>query len=318
MPLLTVMSVIVSFAILTTLPAPAPCLRSPSSSGQPAGAPATVPVRLAVARGFAIPESARFDPERDAYFVSNVNAHATRADNNGFISILSPDGEVIEPRFVAGGERGVTLHAPKGMAIRGRELWVTDVTVLRRFDRVTGAAGAPIDLGPHGAVFLNDITTAPDGTFYVSDTSFVFAADGAVTRGGTDRVYRIDLSGAVSVAVADPRLAGPNGVFWDTRGNRLLVASLAGKNIFAWTATGGLVLAASGPGGYDGVDALADGTVVVSSQDLPGVLVLDGTSLRPIITGVTDTGDLGVDTKRRRIAIPRLEAHVVELWQLPQ
>jgi sugar lactone lactonase YvrE len=279
---------------------------------------AAAPTRLAVVGGFAIPESARFDVERDRYYVSNVNEHATRADNNGFISMLSSDGRVLDRRFVAGGQRGVTLHAPKGMAIRGRQLWVTDVTVVRRFDRVTGEPGPVVDLAPHGAVFLNDIASAPDGGFYVSDTSFVFGADGKATRGGTDRVYRIDAAGAVSIAVADRRLDGPNGVFWDARANRLLVASIAGKHLFSWTVANGLEIVATGPGGYDGIDALSDGTIVVSSQDLPGVLALDGTSLRPLITGVSDTGDIGVDQTRRRIAIPRLDAHVVELWQLPR
>jgi sugar lactone lactonase YvrE len=281
----------------------------------PQPAPAA-PRRLATIDGFATPESVRYDPERDRYLVSNVNAHATRADNNGFISWLAADGTVVDRRFIAGGQRGVTLHAPKGMVLRGAQLWVTDVTAVRSFDRSTGAPGPMVDLGTHGAVFLNDITAAPDGALLVSDTSFIFADDGKVTRGGTDRIYRIDRSGGVTVAVADARLEGPNGVFWDVRGDRLLIASIAGRHVHSWTAADGLALVATGPGGYDGIESLADGTIVVSSQDLPGVLWLDGSTLRPLITGVGDTGDIGVDPGRHRIAIPRLGAHVVELWQL--
>lgn len=277
---------------------------------------APAPTRLAVVSGFEIPESAHFDADRDRYYVSNVNGHATRLDNNGFISLLSSDGRVLERRFIAGGRGGVTLHAPKGMAIRGRELWVADVTVVRRFDRITGEPGPVVDLAPHGAIFLNDIASAPDGGFYVSDTSFVFGADGTVARGGTDRVYRIDPAGAVTSAVADPRLDGPNGVFWDTRADRLLIASIGGRHLFGWTAATGLEIVATGPGGYDGIDALADGTILVSSQNLPGIVALDGTSLHPLIAGVSDTGDIGIDRARRRIAIPRLDANVVELWQL--
>ena len=100
--------------------------------------------------------------------------------------------------------------------------------------------------------------------------------------------------------------------------SRLLIASMAGQHLIDWTAATGLDVVATGPGGYDGIEALADGTIVVSSQDLPGVLALDGRSLRPLITPVSDTGDIGVDQKRQRIAIPRLDAHVVELWQLPR
>jgi sugar lactone lactonase YvrE len=285
-------------------------------SMHPAAQPAA-PTRVAVVEGFAIPESARYDPMRDQYFVSNVNAHATAADNNGFIALVGPDGQVIDRRFIAGGQSGVTLHGPKGMALVGEDLWVTDVTTLRRFNRRTGRPGAAIDLGPHGALFLNDVTAAPDGTLYVSDTSLVFPPTGNPTRGRTDRVYRVTPAGVVSVAVADARLEGPNGVFWDGRANHLLIASIMGKNIYRWTEAGGLQLQAAGPGGYDGVERLDDTTILVSSQDLPGLMTLTASGLTALIPGVSDVADIGVDTRRRRVAIPRLDRNVVEIWQLP-
>lgn len=275
------------------------------------------PVRLASLDGFAIPESARFDPELDRYYVSNVNAHATAADDNGYISTVGPDGTLLERRFVAGGQPGVTLHGPKGMAIVGGDLWVTDVTVLRRFDRRTGRPGRAVDLGPHGAVFLNDLTATPDGTLYVSDTSLVFPPTGNPTRGQTDRVYRVSPAGEVAIAVADARLEGPNGVFWDARANHLLIASIMGKHVYRWTASAGLHVLASGPGGYDGVERLDDRTLLVSSQDLPGLMTLIDGTLAPLVPGVSDVADIGVDTKRRRVAIPRLDPGIVELWQLP-
>jgi len=54
---------------------------------------------------------------------------------------------------------------------------------------------------------------------------------------------------------------------------------------------------------------------IVSFATLPALPALAPSLRSP---SSADTGDLGVDTTRRRIAIPRLEAHVVELWQLPQ
>jgi sugar lactone lactonase YvrE len=279
-------------------------------------AQSAAPTRVATVDGFQIPESARYDPARDQYFVSNVNAHATAADNNGFIALVGPDGQVVDRRFIAGGKNGVTLHGPKGMALVGDDLWVTDVTTLRRFNRQTGRAGAAIDLAPHGALFLNDVTAAPDGTLYVSDTSLVFAATGNPTRGKTDRVYRVTPAGAVSVAVADARLEGPNGVFWDARANHLLIASIMGKNIYRWSDGGGLQVQAAGPGGYDGVERLDDATILVSSQDLPGLMTLTASGLTALIPGVSDVADIGVDTRRRRVAIPRLDPNVVEIWQL--
>jgi sugar lactone lactonase YvrE len=297
-------NVLLAFIAVTAL--------SLQSAAQPAA-----PTRVATVEGFSIPESARYDPTRDQYFVSNVNAHATAADDNGFIALVSPDGQVVDRRFIAGGQKGVTLHGPKGMALVGDDLWVTDVTVLRRFNRRTGQPGAAVDLAPHGALFLNDVTAAPDGTLFVSDTSLVFPSTGNPTRGNTDRVYRVTPAGAVSIAVADARLDGPNGVFWDARANHLLIASIMGKNIYRWSDGGGLQLQAAGPGGYDGVERLDDATILVSSQDLPGLMTLTASGLSPLIPSVSDVADIGVDTKRRRVAIPRLDPNVVEIWQLP-
>ncbi|HEX2121212.1 MAG TPA: PQQ-dependent sugar dehydrogenase, partial [Thermoanaerobaculia bacterium] len=96
------------------------------------------------------PDSVLHDEEQDVYFVSNVDGAAAEKDGKGFISRVEPDGRVAEPKFID------ALDAPKGMAIRGIELWVADIDRLRVFDRVTGAPLRTIDLAPHGAVFLHD------------------------------------------------------------------------------------------------------------------------------------------------------------------
>src|SRR5690606_41707706 len=65
----------------------------------------------------------RYDEEADVYFVGNFNGNPAELDNNGFISRLSPDGEILDLQFIAGGQNGVTLHAPRGMTIVGDTLW---------------------------------------------------------------------------------------------------------------------------------------------------------------------------------------------------
>ncbi len=94
------------------------------------------------------------------------------------------DGRMQRLRFIAGGTGGVVLHAPKGMAITGDTLWVTDLDAVRGFHRRTGRGSASIDLQPLGALFLNDITVGPDGALYVTDTGVRFdtAADAAAHR----------------------------------------------------------------------------------------------------------------------------------------
>ena len=65
------------------------------------------------------------------------------------------------------------------------------------------------------------------------------------------------------------------------------------------------------------MERLDDTTILVSSQDLPGLMALTASGLAPLIPAVSDVADIGVDSKRRRVAIPRLDPNVVEIWQLP-
>jgi sugar lactone lactonase YvrE len=274
------------------------------------------PERVTVVAGFDVPESARYDPGRDLYFVSNVTGHPAEEDGNGFISLMDPDGKIQRLRWIDGRSPGVTLNAPKGMAIVGDTLWVADITVVRGFDRHTAAPTGHIDLGSLGAVFLNDVAAAPGGGLLVSDTGFVFR-DGRASLTGPQRVYAISAAGDPSVLIDDDTLEAPNGVFYDEPNQRLLVASFNGKHVFAWTQERGLSVAATGPGGYDGIERAADGRVLVSSQDGRSILVMDGDTLVPLITGIAGAADLGIDLRRRRVAIPKPDANVVELWQIP-
>src|SRR5215510_458933 len=72
--------------------------------------PARAPV--ATYTGLSAPASVLYDADADRYLVSNVNGKALDKDDNGFISVLSPDGRVISPKWIAGGVNGVRLDAP--------------------------------------------------------------------------------------------------------------------------------------------------------------------------------------------------------------
>lgn len=279
--------------------------------------PAAEPELIATVSGFDVPESVRHDPARDVLYVSNVTGGPTTKDNNGFISRIRTDGTVDSLKFIAGGRDNITLHSPKGMFLSGDTLWVADIDVVRAFNVTTGAAVAAIDLSPNGALFLNDITRSPDGTFYVSDTRFVFGDSGARHQ-SPDRIYRIGADRSISVAVEGDTLGMPNGVFWDTDGRRLIIAAIGRPRIFEWQPGDSAPrLTASGPGGYDGIESLGAGRFLLSAQDDSSVSVLENGIVTKVIGNIASPGDIGWDPVGRRVFVPLLEANQVLIWRIP-
>src|SRR5690348_6199429 len=129
--------------------------------------------------GFREPESVRYDPDQDLYFVSNMFGLGSTKDGNGFISRVNAATLADSTVLVKSGDHGAVLDAPKGMAIQGDTLWVADIDKLRGFDRHTGLPVGVIDFAPQGAVLLNDVAVSPDGTIWLSDTGIIMNEPGA-------------------------------------------------------------------------------------------------------------------------------------------
>jgi sugar lactone lactonase YvrE len=261
---------------------------------------------VAMPTGFAQPEAVRYDPDQDLYFVSNAGAGEFEAkDNNGYISQMSPDGQITKPKFIAGGTGGVTLSSPRGMYIVGDTLWVADADAVRGFNRKTGAPLATTDFSAYKIGFLNDVAAGPDGE-YVTDT-------------GTETIYHI-AKGRVTVAVQDKTLGGPNGITWDAANNRFIVVPYGGDSVIRSWAPGGKTLTVIGKSSsnkFDGVEVLPGNLVLASSQGDSSLHLFSGSNGRPIIKTGGAPADIAVDTKRNRVAVPFVDRSVVEIWQLP-
>lgn len=279
--------------------------------------PLDTTARLAVVPGFRTPESVRYDAEQDVYFVSNIDGVPNAKDNNGYIARLHADSTGVAPTMlVQGGRNGVTLHAPKGMAIVGDTLWVTDIDAVRGFDRRTGAVVATIDLRPLKVVFANDLAAGIDGTLYVTETGIRFDAAGRMSHPGTDQVIAIKGRTATTV-LGGGNLGSPNGIAWDARNARWILGGFAGKELLAWNGTDSVATTiVAGPGGYDGIEALPDGRVLVTSWSDSTVHELNGTTLTPLVRNVTAPADIGIDTKRNLLLVPRFQDNRVEVWRL--
>jgi sugar lactone lactonase YvrE len=293
----------------------AACKKAEQAKPPVAAAP-PAPHKIAQIDSLQTPESVMWDAAQDVYFISNINGNASAKDNNGFISRVRPDSGVENLKFIEGGKNGVTLNAPKGLAIKGDTLWVADIDAARAFNATTGKPIATVDLRSAGAVFLNDAVFGPDGSLYITDTGIRFDAKGNVTHPGMDRIFRIT-GRKVTVAAQGDTLEKPNGITWDATGNRFIVVAFGGPSVFEWKlGDKNPTVIARGPGGFDGV-VIARGKLLVSSWTDSTVSAYQGGTEVKIITGVPSPADIGYDAKRNRVLIPVFTQNHAEIWQLP-
>jgi hypothetical protein len=141
-------------------------------------------------------ESVCYDPRNNLLYVACINGQPGQKDGNGFIATLSIEGNEIDKEWVKG------LDAPKGMAITGDNLYVTDIDRVVEINRRTGAITQSIPIA--GAQFLNDLTASPEGNLYVSDMA-------------TNKVHLIR-NGQVSLLLENPVLESVNGLFFEEDG----------------------------------------------------------------------------------------------------
>jgi hypothetical protein len=160
------------------------------------------PALLWETSGLKTPESALPVPAEGFAYVSNVAGQPADKDGNGFISKVSlADGKIIALEWAKG------MDAPKGLALAGGKLYVSDIDKLVEIDPASGKILTKHDAP--GAKFLNDIAVDAQGNVYVSDSS-------------TSTIWRL-AGGKLEKWIDDPALKFPNGLHVD--GDRLIVAS---------------------------------------------------------------------------------------------
>jgi len=271
--------------------------------------PLTAPIVMSDV-GFMTPESVLYDAVADVYLVSNVNGTPFDLDDNGFISRVSPAGEVVDLKWIDGAAEDVELNAPKGLAIAGNILYVADVNVIRMFDRTTGASRGAIPVP--GSTFLNDVATGPDGTVYFTDSGFQPGPDGFAPS-GTDAVYRLS-GGAPEKIIASADLPRPNGVA--VRDGAVWVVGFGANEMFR-VDSGAMTDTVELPAGsLDGLVLLPNGDALISSWEAQAVFHrgADG-HVMTLVSDVEAPADIGYDTRRNRVLIPLFQGNAVEIAQ---
>lgn len=261
--------------------------------------------------GFMSPQSAIYDSVADVYLVSNVNGAGATANDNGFISQVTPDGQVAQLKWIDGQTGDFTLNAPKGMAIRGDTLFVADITCIRLFDRASGAhiSGSCLD----GVTFLKGIAVGPQGSLFVTDMGMKEGAAGQLVPSGTDALYRLPMRKGLRGATLakTPDLGGPSGVAVGPRG--IFVVTYRTGAILAFNATGDETqVAPPAPRVLDGIVFDGDGGFEFSDwTDSTVYRARPDGNIEKLVQHVASPAGIGYDAKRNRLLIPQLEQNAL-------
>jgi glucose/arabinose dehydrogenase len=249
--------------------------------------------------GFNAPESVLYDDQADIYLVSNINGVPSDVDGNGFISKVSPDGKLLELKWIDGTKKGTKLNAPKGMALVGPLLYVADIDTVRMFDRKTGKAKGEVKL--KGATFANDITAGPDGKIYVSDSGMKLSATGMEPT-KTDAVWVIEKKKAKALAQSE-ELGKPNGLLFAA--DKLWVTTFGSGELYSLDAKGVRGDVQKLPkGALDGIVAAGD-SVLISSWEGTGIFKgTPGGEWALAFPNISSPADIGFDSKRNRLLVP--------------
>lgn len=271
--------------------------------------PPPKPAGPIVLEGFSTPESVLWDPVADVYLVSNISGQPPAEDHDGFISKVSPDGKILELRFIDGKKEKDGLSAPKGTALVGDVLYVADVTRVRTFDRATGKAKDVMPIA--GTTFLNDVAAGPDGAVYVSDMGVKGGPKGFVDS-GSDAIYRIKDKKIDKIAKG-PALGRPNGLLVKDA-DLYCVTFGSGELLHLGTDGKEKEKATKAPGGsLDGIVLLPDGRLLFSSWEKQSIYVrpVAGGEIKVLKDGLKSPADIGYDSKRNRLLVPLFEDNKV-------
>lgn len=262
--------------------------------------------------GFSTPESVLHDERADVYLVSNINGAPDAADGNGFISRVSPDGEVLDLKWIDGEAGGVELHAPKGMGLLGDTLVVSDIDRVRLFHRSTGA---PLgSWAVDGAVFLNDVAVS-GRIVYVTDSGIRFTADG-FEHSGSAAIHRFAADGTHRRVEAGD-VTGINGIA--ARGSDIYAVTSFGTGNVIGVVNGARVELPALPGlSLDGVVAVADSALLISDWDTQAVYHLRANGfVSTVARNVESPADIGYDVGRNRVLIPGFTTDQVLISPIP-
>lgn len=256
-----------------------------------AGEQTTLSDNVKVFGSFNFAESCTFDPERNLILAMNAGAPQDAVPNDGFVSLINPDGTVHTSKWIGATRDGLTLNQPLGSAIANGTLYAADMNTVRMFDLATGEPGDSVEI-PEATV-LNGIAVSEDGTVYVTNTS------------DPQRLYKISPEGESSILVDGEPLARPNGIAFDGDGN-VVVVNIGDNAVLTFSPDGELLNTENAvESGNDGIIILEDGTKYVSSVRYGSISrIAEGEDAEIIASGIPSAASICYDPTMNQIIVP--------------
>ena len=248
-----------------------------------------------------------YDEARDLYVAVNAGIGQDIIPNDGYISLINPDGSAHTLKWIGVDRNGLTLNHPLGSDIINGLLYVADINVVRWFDMESGEPRGSVTV--EDAQRFNDIEVAEDGTIWATQTG--------TEESGTWRLYRIGPGGDSSVVVEGAPLARPNGVAFDPDGN-IVVVNINDNAVLTFAPDGELITTEHAvDGGNDGLVILDDGTKYVSSVRIGTVSrIRPGQSAEVIASGIPSAASMAYDSTRNRLLIPMNNWNAITIVEL--
>jgi SMP-30/Gluconolactonase/LRE-like region len=281
---------------------------APSAPGFQAGQPLKTTPNVKVYGSFRFSESLSYDADRDLYVSINAGMPQEMIQNDGYVSLVNPDGSAHTLKWIGASRAGLTLNHPLGSDIANGLLYVVDIDTVRWFDMKTGEPKGQVQVP--GVIRFNDLEVAADGTIYATQTGL----PGDATSW---KVYKVTPQGQSSVVVTGAPLSMPNGIAFDAKGN-LVVVNIGSNDVHTFTPDGKLVTTeqAVDPGN-DGIVVTADGTKYVSSVRQGTVSrIRPGQKAEVVASGIPSAASMTYDSKRNRLVIPMNDWNAIAIVEL--
>jgi len=263
----------------------------PLGSINEAGTKMTMSDNVKVFGSFHFTESCTFDANKNLILAMNAGNRAEGAEQDGFVSLINPDGSVHTAKWIGATRDGLELDNPLGSAIQGDYLYTVDAGFLRAFDLATGEPLGSVEIP--GSTILNGIAVAEDGTAYISNSR------------DPELIYRVDPVGEITVFAEGGLLSVPNGVAMDIDGN-IVVVNINNNAVITFNPDGEVINTEyAAEAGNDGVVVTEDGTKYVSSVRFGSVSrIRPGQDAEIIASGIPSAASMCYDSVQKQLVIP--------------